>query len=94
VNADNAAGARKVIRALAIVALLLLGIAGLLMSLCGGAFLVAGVLSGSALGMAAIAAPAAGIGAAVVWICWRTAMRLWKQQRAARGGAGPEGARS
>lgn len=84
-NDEITVGATEtLLRILAVIGILLVGLLGLFMSLCGGTFLIAGLLhQDGSLGFWPIAAPCAGAGVALVWLCGRSLWRRWNERRAA-----------
>lgn len=63
---------------LAFIVMLLLGLVGLAMSVCGGGFLFSALLSGGgdAVAVAGIAVPTLVVGAVLAWVSWRVLRNL------------------
>lgn len=84
----DAASEPRIFRILVIAAVLLIGLLGLFMSLCGGTLLFGALFQhGEALMFWPFAAVCTGIGAAMVWLCGRYLWRKWNERRAAAKGA-------
>jgi uncharacterized membrane protein YccC len=80
----NAASEPTIFRTMVIVVVLLIGLLGLFMSLCGGVFLFDALFhQGEGLMFWPIAAVCTGIGVALVWLCGKYLWRRWDERRAA-----------